>query len=247
VNDVTAEPLCSAMLAQPTEGSYYCSPLIAGGTIIGAIRLEAPKDFWTAERDHLLQSYVGGAATALSNIRLLETMKQQATVDQLTGLYNRRFFDEYARKLVALARRRAQSFGVIMMDLDHFKSFNDSFGHELGDRLLRQFARTAGAAVRETSVAARLGGEEFAVLLPDADLEVSRLVAERIRQAVERMSVASGTDKMLPAVTVSLGVAVYPDHGESFEDILQAADKALYESKRAGRNRTTLYVAPGDE
>ena len=247
VNDVTAEPLCSAMITPPSEGSYYCSPLIAGGTIIGAIRLEAAKDFWTPERERLLQSYVGGTATALSNIRLLETMKQQATVDPLTGLYNRRFFDEYARKLVALARRRSQSFGVVMMDLDHFKSFNDDFGHEIGDRLLRHFARVATAAVRETSVAARLGGEEFALLLPDADLEVSRLVAERIRQAVARMTVPSGTDKMLPAVTVSLGVAVYPDHGESFDDILQAADKALYESKRAGRNRTTLYVAPGDE
>jgi diguanylate cyclase (GGDEF)-like protein len=235
------------MVPQPTEGSYYCAPLIAGGSIIGAIRLEAPKDFWTAEREHILQSYVGGAATALSNIRLLETMKQQATVDPLTGLYNRRFFDEYARKAVAMARRQSQPFGVIMMDLDHFKSFNDSFGHELGDRLLRQFARTATAAVRETSVAARLGGEEFAVLLPDANIEVSRMVAERIRHAVAHMSVASGTDKMLPSVTVSLGVAVYPDHGKSVDEVLQAADKALYDSKRGGRNRTTLYVVPGDE
>jgi diguanylate cyclase (GGDEF)-like protein len=242
VNDVTAEPLCPVMVLPPAEGSYYCAPLIAGGTIIGAVRLEAPKDFWTPERERLLQSYVGGAATALSNIRLLQTMKQQATVDSLTGLYNRRFFDEYARKLLAMARRRSQPLGVIMMDLDHFKTFNDTYGHELGDRLLRQFARTATGAARETSVAARLGGEEFAVLLPDANVEVSRMVAERIRHAVARMTLSSGTEKSLSPVTVSLGVAVYPEHGQTLEELLQAADKALYESKGAGRNRTTVYV-----
>ena len=247
VNDVTAEPLCPAMHAPPTDGSYYCSPLIAGGSIIGAIRLEGTKDFWTPEREHLLQSYVGGAATALSNIRLLETRKQQATVDPLTGLYNRRFFDEQAHKVLAAARRQSQPFGMIMMDLDHFKSFNDAFGHELGDRLLREFSRTVRASVRENSVAARLGGEEFAVLLPDADLEAGRLVAERIRHSVERMSVTSGTDRTLRSVTVSLGVAIYPDHGKSPDEVLQAADKALYESKRAGRNRTTLHMAPIDE
>jgi len=246
VNDVTAEPLCPAMTVPPSEGSYYCSPLIAGGTIIGAIRLEAAKDFWTTELERLLQSYVGGAATALSNIRLLETMKQQATVDPLTGLYNRRFFDEYARKLLAMARRRSQAVGVIMLDLDHFKTFNDAFGHDVGDRLLRQFARTATGAVRETSVAARLGGEEFAVLLPDADAAASRMVAERIRQAVARMTVSSGTDKNLSPVTVSLGVAIFPEHGQTLEELLQAADKALYDSKRAGRNRTTLYVGPAE-
>jgi diguanylate cyclase (GGDEF)-like protein len=242
VDDVTVEPLCPANFVSPTEGSYYCAPLIAGGIIIGAVRLEGAKDYWTPERVSLLEGYLSGAATALSNLRLLQSMKQQANVDELTGLYNRRFLEEYARKLFAMARRKSQPLGVIMMDLDHFKSFNDDYGHEIGDRILRQFAKTATQAIREANLAARFGGEEFVVLLPDTDAKSCVLVAERIRHAVERMVVPSGSDKPLPPLTVSLGIAVHPDHGQTLEEVLQASDKALYESKRCGRNRSTVYA-----
>ncbi len=242
VNDVMAEPLCPSRFVPPSEGSYYCGPLIAGGVIIGAVRVEGPKGLWTQERESLLESYLSGAATALSNLRLLESTKEQANVDELTGLYNRRFLEEYARKLIAMARRKEQPLGVIMMDLDRFKEFNDVYGHETGDRILRHFARTATRAIRETNLSARYGGEEFLVMLPETGQQSCMFVAERIRQAVERMTIPSGTEKPLPQVTVSLGVAIYPDHGQNLEDILQAADKALYESKRAGRNRCTLYV-----
>ena len=241
-NDVSAEPLCPAKFVPPSEGSYYCGPLIAGGVIIGAVRVEGVKDFWTPERESLVESYLSGAATGLSNLRLLETTKQQANVDELTGLYNRRFLEEYARKLIAMARRKSQPLGVIMMDLDHFKEFNDIYGHEIGDRILRHFAKTASRAIREANLAARYGGEEFVVMLPETGAQSSLLVAERIRLAVERTVIPSGTEKPLPQLTVSLGIAIYPEHGQGLEDVLQAADKALYESKRAGRNRTTLYV-----
>jgi diguanylate cyclase (GGDEF)-like protein len=242
VSDVSVEPLCPAAFAAPSEGSYYCTPLIAGGIIIGAVRLEGLKDFWTTARQSVVESYLSSAASALSNLRLLETMKQQANIDSLTGLYNRRFLEDYARKLIAMARRKEQPLGFIMLDLDHFKASNDIFGHEVGDRILRHFAQTITGAMRETNLAARFGGEEFLVLLPETDARACMLVAERIRRAVTRMIVPSGTEKPLPQVTVSLGIAVYPDHGRTLEEILQAADKALYESKRSGRNRTTLYA-----
>ncbi len=242
VNDVTAEPLCPSHFVLPGEGSYYCGPLIAGGVIIGSVRVEAVKGLWTPERESLLESYLSGAATALSNLRLLESTKEQANVDELTGLYNRRFVEEYARKLIAMARRKDQPLGVIMMDLDHFKEYNDVYGHETGDRILRHFARTASRAIREANLAARYGGEEFVVFLPETGSQSCLLVAERIRHAVERMVVPSGTDKPMPQVTVSLGIAIYPEHGQGLEEVLQAADRALYESKRAGRNRSTLYV-----
>jgi len=241
-NDVSAEPLCPAKFVPPSEGSYYCGPLIAGGVIIGAVRVEGLKDFWTPERESLLESYLSGAATGLSNLRLLESTKQQANVDELTGLYNRRFLEEYARKLIAMARRKGQPLGVIMMDLDHFKEFNDVYGHETGDRILRHFAKTASRAIREANLAARYGGEEFVAMLPETDAQSCLKVAERIRLAVEHSVIPSGTEKPLPQLTVSLGIAIYPEHGQGLEDVLQAADKALYESKRAGRNRTTLYV-----
>jgi diguanylate cyclase (GGDEF)-like protein len=242
VNDVNVEPVCPSRFALPAEGSYYCGPLIAGGIIIGAVRVEGMKGFWTPERERLLESYLSGAASALSNLRLLDSMKQQANVDVLTGLYNRRFLEDYAGKLLAMARRRQQPVSVIMMDLDHFKSFNDIYGHELGDRILRQFAKTVTEAMRETNLAARFGGEEFVVLLPDTGPKASLVVAERIRRAVMRMVVSSGTEKPLPQVTVSLGIAVFPEHGQSLEEVLLASDKALYESKNSGRNRATLYL-----
>jgi diguanylate cyclase (GGDEF)-like protein len=242
VNDVAEEPLCPAKFAPPTEGSYYCGPLIAGGILIGAVRLEGLKDFWTQERESLLESYLSGTASALSNLRLLANMKQRANVDELTGFYNRRFLEDYARKALAMASRKTTPLCLMMMDLDHFKSFNDTYGHEVGDRILRQFAKTVTQAMRETNLAARYGGEEFVLLLPDTDIQAALLVAERIRQAVEKMVVPSGMDKPLPRVTVSLGIATYPEHGKSLEDLLKASDKALYESKHAGRNRATVYV-----
>jgi diguanylate cyclase (GGDEF)-like protein len=242
VNDVTREPLCPARFAPPSEGSYYCSPLIAGGIIIGAVRMEGSVGLWTREREGLAESYLSGAASALSNLRLLEKMKQQANVDELTGLYNRRFLEDYARKQVAMASRKETPLGVIMLDLDKFKDFNDHFGHEVGDRILREFAKTVIHAMRETNLAARYGGEEFVVLLPDTDLASCQLVAERIRKAVEKMVVPSGTEKPLPGITVSLGIAVYPDHGKTFEEVVNASDKALYDSKRAGRNRVSIYM-----
>ena len=244
VNDVQVEPLCPSKFVLPAEGSYYCGPLIAGGIIIGSVRMEAAKDLWTPDRQRLLESYLSGAASALSNLRLLDRMKQQANIDMLTGLYNRRFLEDYARKLFAIARRRAQPVGMIMLDLDRFKSFNDVYGHEIGDRILRHFAKTVTASMRETNLAARYGGEEFIVILPDTSAKSSTLVAERIRKAVMSMVVPSNTEKPLPQLTVSIGVAAFPEHGQTLEEIIQASDKALYESKRSGRNRVTAASTP---
>ena len=224
----------------PTEGSYYCGPLIAGGIIIGSVRMEAARDTLTPDRQRLLESYLSGAASALSNLRLLDRMKQQANIDMLTGLYNRRFLEDYARKLFAIARRRDQPMALIMMDLDHFKSFNDLYGHEVGDRILRHFAKTVTSCMRETNLAARYGGEEFVVLLPDTDAKACALVADRIRKAVMTMVVPSNTEKPLPQLTVSMGIATFPAHGHTLEEVIQSSDKALYESKHNGRNRVTV-------
>ncbi len=242
VNDVRTEPLCPGKFVLPTEGSYYCGPLIAGGIIIGAVRLHAAAGFWTPERESLLESYLSTAASVLSNLRLLQTMREQANIDPLTGLYNRRFCEDYARKLMAMARRKNTPLGFIMMDIDHFKSMNDIYGHEVGDRILKQFAKTVTQSMRETNLTARFGGEEFVVLLPDTDAKACQLVAERIRRAVSHMALPPVKEKAIPQITVSLGIAVYPDHGALLEEVLQASDRALYESKRAGRNRATLYV-----
>ena len=245
VNDVRVQALCSSKFALPSEGSYFCGPLIAGGNIIGSVRMEAAVGVWTSERQRLLESYLSGAASALSNLRLLDGMKEQASIDMLTGLYNRRFVQDYARKMLAIARRRKQPVGVMMLDLDHFKNFNDVYGHETGDCILRHFSKTVTEAIRETNLIARYGGEEFVVILPDTSAKSCVLVAERIRKAVMTMEVPSNTEKPLPQVTVSIGVAAFPEHGETLEEVIQASDKALYESKRGGRDRVT--AAPASE
>ncbi|HXW15663.1 MAG TPA: diguanylate cyclase [Terriglobia bacterium] len=244
VNDARVKSLCPSKFALPSEGSYYCGPLIAGGIIIGSVRMEGARDLWTPECQRLLESYLSGSASALSNLRLLDRMKQQANIDILTGLYNRRFLEDYARKLFAIARRRERPAGLIMMDLDHFKNFNDVYGHEVGDRILRHFAKAVTGTMRETNLASRYGGEEFIVILPDTDVKSSMLVAERIRKAVMSMVVPSNTEKPLPQLTVSMGVAAYPLHGHNLEGVIQASDKALYESKRSGRNRVTVASTP---
>jgi diguanylate cyclase (GGDEF)-like protein len=242
VNDVSVEPPCPSKFALPTEGSYYCAPLIAGGIIIGAVRLEGESGSWTPERESLLESYLSTSASVLSTLQLLQTMREQANIDPLTGLYNRRFCKDYARKLMAMARRKDTPLGFIMLDLDHFKEINDMYGHEVGDRILKQFARTVTQSMRETNLTARLGGEEFVVLLPDTGPSACQVVAERIRRAVAHMNMPQIKGKNLPQITVSLGIAVYPEHGGTLEEMLQSSDRALYESKRAGRNRATLYV-----
>lgn len=242
VNDVTVEPLCPGKFALPSVGSYYCGPLIAGGIIIGAVRVEGAPGLWTPERESLLESYLSTSASVLSNLQLLQTMREQANMDPLTSLYNRRFCKDYARKLMAMARRKDTPLGFIMMDLDHFKKINDVFGHEVGDRILKQFARTVTQSMRETNLTARLGGEEFVILLPDTGSKACQVVAERIRKAVAHMSMPPVKGTQVPPVTVSLGIAVYPEHGATLEEMLHASDRALYESKRAGRNRTTVFV-----
>ncbi len=243
VNDVRVQALCPSKFALPSEGSYFCGPLIAGGIIIGSVRMEAAPDVWTPDRQRLVESYLSGAATALSNLRMRDTMKEQANFDMLTGLYNRRFAEEYARKQFAIAKRSGQPLGVAMLDLDHFKEFNDAHGHEIGDSVLRYFAKTVSESIRETNLIARYGGEEFLVVLPDTSAKSCMLVAERIREAVMSMRVPSNTEKPIAAVTVSIGVAAFPEHGGTLEEVMQASDKALYESKRRGRNRVTVASA----
>jgi diguanylate cyclase (GGDEF)-like protein len=243
VNDVRVQALCPSKFALPMEGSYFCGPLIAGGVIIGSVRMEAAPDIWTPDRQRLLESYLSGAATALSNLRMRDTMKAQANFDMLTGLYNRRFAQEYARKQFAIAKRSGQPLGVAMLDLDHFKELNDAHGHDAGDSVLRHFAKTVTESIRETNLIARYGGEEFLVVLPETSTKSCVLVAQRIREAVMTMTVPSSTEKPIPAVTVSIGVAVFPEHGGTLQEVMQASDKALYESKRRGRNCVTVAPA----
>ncbi len=161
-----------------------------------------------------------------------------ATSDDLTGLSSRRHFMETAERDLRLARRSGKQIAAILLDLDHFKEINDAHGHAVGDAVLRRFGEISAGLLRQSDLIGRTGGEEFAILLPDTDLEGAMTVAEKLRRAV-----AEDRGGSLPPVTVSVGVAALRADDHSIDDLLRRADKALYQAKSAGRNR----VVPSPE
>lgn len=169
-----------------------------------------------------------------------ERLETLAVTDGLTGVYNHRRFQETLAQETLRSARNQRKFSVLMVDVDHFKRFNDTLGHPAGDELLRRLARTLKGTLRASDFIARYGGEEFALILPDTDKEVGLQVAERLRSAVEQ---ELNTSDFGQRVSISVGLATFAEDGEAPHDILIAADKALYEAKHSGRNRV---VAAGD-
>ncbi|MFL5433363.1 MAG: diguanylate cyclase [Myxococcales bacterium] len=243
IADASAPTACECKLGVPDEGSYLCLPMIATGEVIGLVNLQASKeDDFTAERVRLAQAYVGVAATALSSIRLLALARERALRDGLTGVYNRRFLDELFPKQLALARRTSRPLSVLMLDVDHFKVCNDTYGHDVGDRVLCAFVRVLQDEARTSDSVIRYGGEEFLMLLPETDEEGAAAFAERVRRAVERRVFSDIGVPPSFALRCSIGVASMPAHGDSPTALILAADRALYLAKQQGRNR--VIVAP---
>jgi diguanylate cyclase (GGDEF)-like protein len=175
------------------------------------------------------------AALGIGNRRLLAALQGQANTDARTGLANSRAFDRALEQALA-ERTTDESVSVLMLDLDHFKDFNDRFGHPAGDEALRAFASVLRACMRDADVAARYGGEEFAVLLPDVDASVARTIAERIRSETEAAVIVLGPGQTA-RITVSIGVSTAPAQGIDRVTLLRVADEALYQAKDGGRNR----------
>ena len=159
--------------------------------------------------------------------------------DPLTNLYNRRYLEEALEREQKLAERRRTPVGVIMLDLDDFKTFNDTYGHAAGDVALRELAKVLGANVRGGDIACRYGGEEFVLFLPGAALEVAVQRTQDLREKISRISVPH-EGRLLAMVTVSAGIAAYPSHGATLTQVMQAADTAMYQAKHAGRDRVCV-------
>lgn len=207
--------------------------------------------------DIILEHYFGGVGWAedlihlwlmltLAGIgyfigRLFAEVKNLSITDPLTGLYSRYFFFDQLDRELGRSQRFQHPFSVVMVDLDHFKEFNDRYGHLAGDRLLRLVAETLTSAVRKTDVVGRFGGEEFVILLPHADSKGSMALAERLRELVERTGLRRSDREPPLKITISAGVATYPESGTTLEALLEHADQALYEAKRRGRNQVVHY------
>jgi diguanylate cyclase (GGDEF)-like protein len=247
IADATAPTACECKLGVPAEGSYLCLPMIATGEVIGLVNLQARRrgDF-TSDRVRLAQAYVGVAATALSSIRLLALARERALRDGLTGIYNRRFLDELFPKQLALARRTSRPLSVLMLDLDHFKGCNDTYGHDVGDRVLCAFVRVLQEEARTSDSLVRYGGEEFLMLLPDTDEQGAAAFAERIRRAVERRAFSELGVPNAISLRCSIGVSSTLSHGDSQSELILAADRALYLAKQQGRNRVVVADMKAD-
>jgi diguanylate cyclase (GGDEF)-like protein len=215
-------------------GATVCLPLTAQGETIGLLHLAT--DGGAVPR---VASDVGEMlALTLANLRLRDVMRNQAVRDALTGLYNRRYLDETFPRELARATRARTALGVVVLDLDHFKRFNDTHGHGDGDALLKQVGVVLRRSFRESDVVCRYGGEEFVALLPDCDLANAVARAEAVAASVRELTFVHG-GRVVAGVTASAGVAAYPLHGREPEALFHAADRALYRSKAGGRDRVT--------
>jgi|SRR5580658_171975 diguanylate cyclase (GGDEF)-like protein/PAS domain S-box-containing protein len=227
--------------AAGVKNTYLCIPILAQGETLGILHLQATDEAPQLEASELSLKTTFAAQVGLSiaNIKLRAALRTQSVRDALTGLYNRRYLEEVLDREVRRASRAAQSLGILMIDLDHFKSFNDSYGHDAGDAVLREIAMSLTRGIRAEDFVCRFGGEEFVVILPTADLAASRVRAERLRSKTKELTILH-QGKSMGMITISVGVAAFPEHGTSPKELMAAADAALYQAKRGGRDQVVV-------
>jgi diguanylate cyclase (GGDEF)-like protein/PAS domain S-box-containing protein len=234
--------------AAGAKNTYLCIPILAQGETLGIVHFQATDENPSLDPSELSfkTTFAGQVGLSIANIKLREALRTQSIRDALTGLYNRRYLEETLDREVRRAARAAQSLGLLMIDLDHFKKFNDTYGHDAGDAILRETGQFLAKGIRAEDFVCRFGGEEFVVILPTGSLEVSQARGERLRAKMREMNIThQGTS--LGMVTISVGVAAFPQHGMSPKELMAAADAALYEAKRRGRDQVVVATVKAQE
>jgi diguanylate cyclase (GGDEF)-like protein/PAS domain S-box-containing protein len=237
-------------LTSTSTTECLCIPMLAQGNTVGVLHLE----FLSAElgcdsdtensrdsRQRLAVSAASQIALSLASLQLRETLREQSIRDPLTRLFNRRFLEESLERELQLAARKKQSVAVLFLDLDHFKRFNDTFGHDAGDMVLQSLADMFRKFFRGTDICCRYGGEEFAIVLPESSCQDAAIRADELRAAVKNLRLQY-KGQTLGRLTVSAGIAVFPEHGSTCAELLKIADECLYESKARGRDIVTLAL-----
>ncbi len=242
VSEKNQGPACVHLRGLPFD-STICIPMMAHGEATGLLLLAAPHSSsqgeFSARDQALAESAAEQIALALANLKLREKLRDQAIRDPLTGLFNRRYFEESLDREIHRAERRGLTVGLVMIDVDHFKKFNDTYGHEGGDAVLRDVGRLVRTSMRGEDVACRYGGEEFVLMLTETSLGSLCERTEELRQAVSnQQTVFRG--QLLKSITISCGVANFPQNASSPEELLRAADAALYQAKERGRDRLVV-------
>ena len=232
--DLPQETVNKIISNQPVK-SVIVVPLIAQKQEFGWFCVfTAREELASAEMD-FLGLFAKQIEMAITIADLFQAVREQAVTDALTGLYNRRYFEEALEKEVQRAKRQKQPFSIIGIDLDYLKKINDTYGHTFGDLAIKTIADVLKSNARSVDVPARIGGEEFNVLLPGINSEGAMIAAERIRKSIEAVEIDT-----IGHITGSLGVATYFEHSEDVEELLELTDQAMYTSKRNGRNRVTI-------
>ena len=226
----------------PSVDAYLCVPLTAQGRSIGVLHLiaspadDGPSPGFDQSAAALAATFMESLALALANFRLREMLQVQSIRDPLTGLFNRRYMEESLERELKRAARNHRPLGLLMVDVDHFKGWNDTYGHDAGDALIREIARLIEHHTRGEDIASRFGGDEFLLVLPEAPLETTIRRAHDLHRAVNGLEMRH-LGRTLGKVSVTIGVAAHPEDGNNTTSLIRAADEALYAGKRAGRDR----------
>lgn len=243
--DAATGVLCPHLTSQKDNGgATLCLPLMAHGETLGVLTFCAQlsetgvQQAFSKADQRAAVVIAEHVSLALANLRLQETLRTQSIHDPLSGLFNRRYLEASFEREIARAQRHRKPLGVLMIDIDFFKKFNDELGHEAGDELLKAFGNFLQKESRGEDIACRYGGEEFTIIMPEATFEAAKMRAEQLRAGASELTVEYRRQD-LPKITISIGVAAFPDHGVSKEELMRAADAALYRAKREGRNRVT--------
>jgi len=248
-----SSPLRCSHVRPNLTGEYLCVPLVAQGETLGVLYLEdkksslSPIDTRMYLREHLQRRAAAVAerlSLSLANLKLREMLRGQSIRDALTGLFNRRYFEESLNRELSRAGRMRRPVSLVMIDLDHFKRFNDTFGHQAGDTLLREVAKVFKSRIRAGDLACRYGGEEFAIIVTDSDTQGALVCIESVRDAIGALDLHHH-GQSLGSVTISAGIASFPIHGGNPEDLIHAADQALYKAKKMGRDCVVLCETSG--
>ena len=238
-------PPC-AHYEETVTGCHLCVPMIAQGASLGVLSIDdpnlcqgQPKSARLERKRKLAGTLAEQMSVTFANLRLHETLKYQSVRDPLTRLFNRRHMEEGLERELHRATRKATPVAVLMIDIDHFKRFNDSYGHDAGDLVLQEFGSLVQTQIRGGDLACRYGGEEFLLIMGETDLESARQRAEALREQVRAMPVRY-RGQLLRRLTVSIGVAVFPAHASSGAQLISVADGALYRAKHEGRDRVVV-------